>query len=75
MQDGTGFAPSIRGRLLEQVAPGVMRLDMALVNAYLVGTPGGPWALVDTGLPFRRRSPAGRPRSSTEKESGPRLSS
>ena len=34
-----------------EVAPGVLRLPLRLVNAYLVGEPGGPWALVDAGLP------------------------
>lgn len=34
------------------VAPGVARLEVGFVNVYAVGQPGGgPWALVDTGLP------------------------
>ena len=37
---------------LETVRPDVLRLPIAFVNAYLVGDPDGPWALVDTGLPF-----------------------
>ena len=37
---------------LETVRPDVVRLPILFVNAYLVGDPGGPWALVDTGLPF-----------------------
>ena len=30
---------------------GVTRLDLGIVNAYLVGEAGGPWILVDTGTP------------------------
>jgi len=36
---------------LEEVAPGVARLGIAFVNAYMVGAPGGPWVLLDAGLP------------------------
>ena len=36
---------------LEPVRDEVARLPVVFVNAYLVGTPDGPWALVDTGLP------------------------
>ncbi|HEX8299695.1 MAG TPA: MBL fold metallo-hydrolase [Rubricoccaceae bacterium] len=36
---------------LEVFRPDVARLPVVFVNAYLVGEPGGPWALVDTGLP------------------------
>lgn len=32
-------------------ALGVERVTTLFVNAYLVGQPGSPWALVDTGLP------------------------
>lgn len=35
-----------------QVMPGVYRIQSAFVNAYMVGEYGGPWVLVDTGLPF-----------------------
>lgn len=35
----------------EAVRPDVTRVPIVFVNAYLVGDPGGPWALVDTGLP------------------------
>lgn len=35
----------------EQVAPGVARLGIVFVNVYFLGEPGGPWVLVDTGLP------------------------
>ena len=37
--------------LTEPVAPDVLRIPVAFVNAYAVGAPGGPWVLVDTGLP------------------------
>lgn len=37
---------------LDPFVPGVARVPIAFVNAYLVGEPGGPWALVDTGLPW-----------------------
>lgn len=39
----------------KQIAPQVGYLPVAIVNAYLVGEPGGktPWALVDTGIPHR----------------------
>ncbi|WP_420456520.1 MBL fold metallo-hydrolase [Rubrivirga sp.] len=33
------------------VADDVVRVPIFFVNAYLVGPPGGPWVLVDTGLP------------------------
>ncbi|PAP78522.1 MBL fold metallo-hydrolase [Rubrivirga marina] len=33
------------------VARDVVRVPVAFVNAYLVGPLGGPWVLVDTGLP------------------------
>ena len=36
---------------VDPFAPGVARVPIAFVNAYLVGSPGGPWVLVDTGLP------------------------
>lgn len=51
MQDGTSFAPSMVSGLSEEVVPGVIRLDLGLVNVYMVGAPGGPWVLGDTGLP------------------------
>jgi glyoxylase-like metal-dependent hydrolase (beta-lactamase superfamily II) len=40
------------GDALQQVAPGVARLPIIFINVYLVGEPGGPWVLVDTGLPL-----------------------
>ncbi len=36
---------------LYPVAPGVARLPIFFVNVYFVGEPGGPWVVVDTGLP------------------------
>ena len=27
-------------------------MEILFVNAYLVGAPGGPWMLVDSGLPM-----------------------
>ena len=36
---------------VDPFAPGVARVPIGFVNAYLVGRPGEPWILVDTGLP------------------------
>ncbi|MGO4883361.1 MAG: MBL fold metallo-hydrolase [Bryobacteraceae bacterium] len=36
---------------LEEMTPGVARLRTLIANIYFVGTPGGPWVLVDTGTP------------------------
>jgi len=36
---------------VEEMTLGVARLRTLLANIYLVGAPGGPWALVDTGTP------------------------
>ncbi len=36
---------------MEIVAPGVACVPTSFVNAYFIGEPGGPWAVVDTGLP------------------------
>ncbi len=36
---------------VDPFAPGVARVPIAFVNAYLVGRPGEPWVLVDAGLP------------------------
>ncbi len=33
------------------IAPGIAWVPTSFVNSYLVGEPGGPWVLVDTGLP------------------------
>lgn len=35
----------------QEIAPGVARLPVSIANVYFVGEPGGPWALVDTGVP------------------------
>ena len=51
MLNGTGFAPSGVNDISEEFASGVARLGIAIVNAYMVGAPGGPWVLLDTGLP------------------------
>jgi glyoxylase-like metal-dependent hydrolase (beta-lactamase superfamily II) len=32
-------------------AAGIERLPIVFVNVYMVGEPGGPWVLVDTGIP------------------------
>ncbi len=52
MQDGTDFAPSTEIVAPGEIAPGVARIAIAIVNAYLVGAPGGSWVLLDTGLPL-----------------------
>ena len=36
---------------MEIVAPGIACVPITFVNAYLLGEPGGPWAVVDTGIP------------------------
>ena len=33
------------------IAPGIAWVPTSFVNSYLVGEPGGPWVLMDTGLP------------------------
>ena len=52
---------------LELVRPDVARLPIVFVNVYLVGEPGGPWALVDTGIP----GSAARTRAAAEARFGP----
>jgi glyoxylase-like metal-dependent hydrolase (beta-lactamase superfamily II) len=52
MQDETGLDPGTIKGSAEEFAPGVARVEIIFVNAYLVGAPGGPWGLVDTGLPL-----------------------
>lgn len=38
---------------MNEIAPGVVCVPTSFVNTYLLGEPGGPWAVVDTGLrPF-----------------------
>ncbi len=36
---------------VEELTPGVARLKTLMANIYFVGSPGGPWVLVDTGTP------------------------
>ena len=38
---------------IRRIAPEVGWLPISFVNAYFLGRPGGPWILVDTGLPGR----------------------
>lgn len=38
-------------RPITRIAPDVGWLPISFVNAYFLGRPGGPWVLVDTGLP------------------------
>lgn len=35
---------------MHEFAPGVVCVPTTFVNAYLIGTPGEPWALIDSGL-------------------------
>ncbi len=37
--------------MFEPVAQGVARLGVVFVNVFALGEPGGPWVLVDAGLP------------------------
>ena len=50
--DGDAASGRAVSRAAAWVAPGVARVGVLFVNAYLVGEPGGPWALVDAGLPL-----------------------
>src|SRR5579871_5990284 len=34
---------------VEEITPGVARLRTLIANIYFVGSPGGPWVLVDSG--------------------------
>ena len=36
---------------MDIIAPGIACVPTSFVNTYLIGEPGEPWALVDTGLP------------------------
>jgi glyoxylase-like metal-dependent hydrolase (beta-lactamase superfamily II) len=36
---------------VQEIAPGVACLPISIANVYFVGDPGGPWVLIDTGLP------------------------
>ncbi len=38
-------------KAIERIAPDVGWQPISFVNAYLIGHSGGPWALIDTGLP------------------------
>ncbi len=40
-------------KAIERIAPDVGWLPISFVNAYFVGHPGGPWGLIDAGLPGR----------------------
>lgn len=40
-------------KAMERIAPDVGWQPISFVNAYFIGHHGGPWALVDTGLPGR----------------------
>src|SRR5262249_32779304 len=40
-------------KAIERIAPDVCWLPISCVNAYFVGHSGGPWALIDCGLPGR----------------------
>ncbi|MDQ6624422.1 MAG: MBL fold metallo-hydrolase [Verrucomicrobiota bacterium] len=40
---------------IKRIAPDVGWLPISFVNAYFIGRVGGPWVLVDTGLPGRAR--------------------
>lgn len=52
---------------LEEMTPHVARLKTLIANIYLVGSPGGPWALVDTGTPGN----GGRIREAAARRFGP----
>lgn len=38
---------------ITRIAPDVGWLPISFANAYFIGRPGGPWVLVDTGIPGR----------------------
>ena len=40
-------------RSITRIAPDVGWLPISFVNVFFVGHPGGPWVLIDTGLPGR----------------------
>lgn len=39
----------------KEVSPGVYWLAVSIANVYFVGRPGGPWVLIDAGIPGRAR--------------------
>jgi len=51
MRTEGALVSSKESKTMQQVAPGVACLPIVFVNALMVGEPGGPWALVDSGLP------------------------
>jgi glyoxylase-like metal-dependent hydrolase (beta-lactamase superfamily II) len=40
-------------RIITRLAPDLGWLPISFVNVYFIGRPGGPWVLVDSGLPGR----------------------
>jgi glyoxylase-like metal-dependent hydrolase (beta-lactamase superfamily II) len=40
-------------RIITRIAPDVGWLPISFVNVYFIGRPGGPWILLDAGLPGR----------------------
>jgi glyoxylase-like metal-dependent hydrolase (beta-lactamase superfamily II) len=54
-------------RLVTRIAPDVGWLPISFVNVYFIGRAGGPWVLVDTGLPGR----AAQIRQAAEERFGP----
>lgn len=52
VSDETVQAAGHREVTLETVAPEVTGLQIVMVNIFGVGRKGGPWTLIDTGLPF-----------------------
>ena len=40
-------------RIITRIAPDLGWLPISFVNVFFIGRPGGPWALVDAGLPGR----------------------
>ncbi len=40
---------------ITRIAPDVGWLPISFVNVYFVGRPGGPWVLIDAGLPGRAK--------------------
>ena len=49
-------------KAIERIAPDVGWQPISFVNAYLVGHSGGPWALIDSGLPGRAERFSTRPK-------------
>lgn len=36
---------------MQEIAPGVAALPLTIENVYFAGSPGQPWALIDSGTP------------------------